>query len=180
MPIQFQSTTRNRASGGFTLIEIMVALLIFSIGLLGLAMLQATGLKFNTDSYARTQATILAYDLIDRMRANVVGVKAGNYCITSANPCKTTAKPGTAENCGDTTAGCDSSQKLAVYDLTQWYDLQNNFLAPAATPSSLTSTVITTTPGGQAMNRYTITMRWKERENDIEQTWVFDLSDTGI
>ena len=179
MPTQFQSTTRNRASGGFTLIEIMVALLIFSIGLLGLAMLQATGLKFNTDSYARTQATILAYDLIDRMRANVAGVKAGNYCITAASPCKTTAKPGTAEYCGDT-GGCDSSQKLAVYDLTSWYDLQDKFLAPAATPSSLTSTVITTTPGGQALNRYTITMRWKERENDIEQTWVFDLSDTGI
>jgi type IV pilus assembly protein PilV len=157
----------------------MVALLIFSIGLLGLAMLQGTGLKFNTDSYARTQATILAYDLIDRMRANVAGVQAGNYCITSATPCTTTAKPGTPEYCGDT-GGCDSSQKLAVYDLTQWYDLQDTFLAKADTPSSLTSTVITTTPGGQALNRYTITMRWKERENDIEQTWVFDLSDTGI
>ncbi len=180
MPTQFQSATRNRANGGFTLIEIMVALLIFSIGLLGLAMLQATGLKFNTDSYARTQATILAYDLIDRMRANVAGVQAGNYCITSASPCTTTAKPGTAENCGDTTSGCDSSQRLAVYDLTQWYDLQGRFLAPAATPSSLGSTVITTTPGGKAMNRYTITMRWKERENDIEQTWVFDMSNTGI
>lgn len=179
MPNLFQPTTRHRASRGFTLIEIMVALVIFSIGLLGLAMLQTTGLKFNTDSYMRTQATILAYDLIDRMRANLVAVQAGNYCITSVTPCTTTAEPGTAETCGDTTAGCDSSQRLAMYDLTYWYALQKEYLAPASTPSSLTSTAVTT-PSGQAINRYTITMRWKERENDIEQTWVFDMSTAGI
>ena len=174
MPIQFQSTTRNRASGGFTLIEIMVALLIFSIGLLGLAMLQATGLKFNTDSYARTQATILAYDLIDRMRANKVAADAGNYCITSVTPCTTTAPPGTAENCADTSLGCDSSQKVAKYDITSWYGLQDLFLAPAAARSSLEGTT-TATPSGKTIVQYKITMRWKERENDIEQTWVFEL-----
>jgi len=153
----------------------MVALLIFSIGLLGLAMLQATGLKFNTDSYARTQATILAYDLIDRMRANKVAADAGNYCITSVTPCTTTAPPGTAETCADTpVVGCDSSQKVAVYDLTYWYGLQDRFLAPAATRSSLEGTT-TATPSGKTIVQYKITMRWRERENDIEQTWVFEL-----
>lgn len=174
MPTQFQSTTRNRASGGFTLIEIMVALLIFSIGLLGLAMLQATSLKFNNDSYMRTQATILAYDLIDRMRANKVAADAGNYCITSVAPCTTTAPPGTAETCADTAAGCDSSQRVAAYDITYWYDLQLKFLSQAASRSSLARTA-TTTPSGKNIFQYTITMRWKERENDIEQTWVFEL-----
>lgn len=56
--------------GGFTLVEVLVALLVLSIGLLGLAALQTTSLRFNTSAYYRTQATMLAYDLADRMRAN--------------------------------------------------------------------------------------------------------------
>ena len=172
MPSQFQSTTRNRANGGFTLIEIMVALLVLSIGLLGLAMLQATGLKFNTDSYLRTQATILAYDLIDRMRANKVAADAGNYCISS--PTTTTAPPATAVTCADSAPGCTSVAQLAAYDLTRWYEMQASFLAPAASPSSFARTTVTTA-SGQTIFQYTITMRWKERETDLAQTWVFEL-----
>jgi len=41
---------------GFTLIEILVALLVLSLGLIGLAMLQATGLRYNNESYMRSQA----------------------------------------------------------------------------------------------------------------------------
>ncbi|MGB5298560.1 MAG: type IV pilus modification protein PilV, partial [Thiogranum sp.] len=56
---------------GFTLIEVMVAVLVMSIGLLGLASLQATSLRFNNDSSAQTQATYLANDMVDRMRTTV-------------------------------------------------------------------------------------------------------------
>lgn len=58
------------AQKGFTLIEIMVAVVILAIGLLGLAGLQATSLRFNNSAYYRSQATNLAYDMADRMRAN--------------------------------------------------------------------------------------------------------------
>lgn len=57
-------------SRGLTLVEILIALLVLSIGLLGLAGLQTMSLKFNTSAYHRTQATALAYDMADRMRAN--------------------------------------------------------------------------------------------------------------
>ncbi len=56
--------------GGLTLIEVLIALVVLSIGLLGLAGLQTTSLQSNTSAYHRTQATALAYDLADRMRAN--------------------------------------------------------------------------------------------------------------
>ncbi len=59
-----------RGNEGFTLLEILVAVLVLSIGLLGIAGLQVTGLRFNHSAYARTQATLLAYELADRMRAN--------------------------------------------------------------------------------------------------------------
>ena len=49
--------------------EVLVALLVLSIGLLGLAALQTQGLRFNNEAYYRTQATALAYEVIDLMRA---------------------------------------------------------------------------------------------------------------
>ena len=55
---------------GFTLIEVLIAALVLSIGLLGLAGLQSVSLKMNQGSYLRTQATNLAYEITDVMRAN--------------------------------------------------------------------------------------------------------------
>lgn len=55
---------------GATLIEVLIAVVVLSIGLLGLAGLQATSVKSNHSAYQRSQATLLAYDLADRMRAN--------------------------------------------------------------------------------------------------------------
>ena len=55
---------------GFTLLEVLVAVLVLSIGLLGLAGLMASSLKNSHSAYYRTQATWLAYDALDRMRAN--------------------------------------------------------------------------------------------------------------
>jgi type IV pilus assembly protein PilV len=55
---------------GFSLIEMLVALLIVTIGLLGVAGLQAYSLKNNTSAYHRSQANALVYDIFDAMRAN--------------------------------------------------------------------------------------------------------------
>lgn len=71
---------------GMTLVEILVALLVLSIGLLGLAGLQTMSLRFNSSAYYRTQATALAYGLADRMRANRAAALAGNYDVALANP----------------------------------------------------------------------------------------------
>jgi len=66
---------------GFTLVEILVTLVVMSVGLLGLAALQLTSLKANHGSATRTQAVYLAYDIIDRMRANPTAAAANNYDI---------------------------------------------------------------------------------------------------
>ena len=55
---------------GFSLLEIMITLLIISFGLLGIAGIIINSLKNNQSSYSRTQASMLANDIIDRMRAN--------------------------------------------------------------------------------------------------------------
>lgn len=67
------------SQSGFTMIEVLVAIVVLSFGLLGLAGLQADGLRNNTSAYARSQASLMAYDMLDRMRANLQGVRNGNY-----------------------------------------------------------------------------------------------------
>lgn len=67
---------------GLSLIEVLVTLLITSVGLLGLAALQARSLQFNHGAYLRSQANILAYDMADRMRLNKDDARAGSYNIS--------------------------------------------------------------------------------------------------
>lgn len=66
---------------GFTLIEVLIAALVLAIGLLGMASLQAVSMQFNHGALLRTQATNLAYEITDAMRANVARAKAGDYEI---------------------------------------------------------------------------------------------------
>lgn len=69
---------------GFTLIEVMVAIVVLSIGLLGLAGLMASSLKNSHSAYLRTQATWFAYDVLDRMRANRAVALAKGYDLALA------------------------------------------------------------------------------------------------
>ena len=67
------STKLPRARGaqrGTTLIETLVALVVLSIGLLGIAALQMTSLRNNRGAHLRSQAQVMAYDIADRVRAN--------------------------------------------------------------------------------------------------------------
>ena len=100
---------------GFSLLEVLIALLILSIGLLGLAALQTTGLRSNQMASMRTTATQLAYDITDRMRANPEAVAdTANKPYETAN---TDAAPTIVTNCNS--ADCTTAQ-LATFDLAQW------------------------------------------------------------
>jgi len=105
--------TLNQKQQGFGLIEILVSMLILSVGLLGMAGLQVQSLRFNNEAYLRTQATVLASDIVDRMRTNrTAAIDSDSYRFAlndsptaSATACETNA--------------C-SAGNIAAYDFTQW------------------------------------------------------------
>ncbi len=72
---------RLTGSTGFTLIEILVALLITALGVMGLAAAQLNALRFEQTAQQRSLASILAYDILDRMRANRAAALSGRYDI---------------------------------------------------------------------------------------------------
>lgn len=98
--------TRTR---GFTLIEVLVALLVLGIGLLGVAGLQSATMGLNHGSYLRSQATVLAQDIVDRMRSNPRATANGNYDQGTASQ---------NNGCTDV-AGCTTTD-MAGHDLYQW------------------------------------------------------------
>lgn len=72
---------------GFSMIEVLVTVLVVAIGLLGLAGLQGVSVRNNHSAYLRSQATHLAYEIVDAMRANLTVARAGGYDIAlSATP----------------------------------------------------------------------------------------------
>jgi type IV pilus assembly protein PilV len=125
----------GRAQRGMTLVEVLVTLVLVSVGLLGVAALQLTTLKDNKDAYVRSQASALAGDILDRMRANTAAFRAGQYDVTWD-------QTGTT----GTTAG---------QDLTAWQNAINNLLPGGATVAS----------GAIARNGniVTVSIRWSER-----------------
>ena len=87
---------------GFSLIEVLVTMVIISFGLLGIAGVIVNALKNNNSSYARTQASVLANDIIDRMRANRTTAETAPYAYNLA----LTADP--------------AGSGVVLNDLTQW------------------------------------------------------------
>lgn len=137
---------------GFGLIEVLVALVVLSIGLLGLINLQIRGHQYSDSARQRSQATFLAYDILDRMRANRDQVINGEYDLTMSTSLST---PATSDICSTTTATC-SPDVLAAYDLWEWKNDLSNSL-PNADASIAKNSLIATA------NVYQITIQWNTK-----------------
>ncbi len=140
-------------ANGFTLLEVLIALVIFSFGLLALAALMAKGLQYNTSALHRSYASAQAYDIADRMRANRLGITAGNYDSIS----------GIGSDPGCIATGCTPAQ-MAQYDGWAW-NSANAALLPSGSGS-------VTTDG----TTYTITVTWDDdRDGPPLDNFVFQL-----
>lgn len=155
----------RRGSRGMTLIEVLIAIVIFAIGLLGIAALQVAGLRYTKSSQTRVIAAMQAENMADRMRTNSRAVADGDY----ANP---------AAMSTDCDTGTCTAAELAAFDTARWLASLRESLGASASDTSVNGTVcLDSTPDdGTAADWncdnsgdiYAVKIEWLERR--IERT----------
>jgi type IV pilus assembly protein PilV len=101
---------------GVSLIEILVAIIVLAVGILGLTGMQLTATKYNKEASLRSVATLTAVEIADRMRSNIAGVKAGSYNRDKSYADALTAVG--APSCGST-SDCTAAT-MADLDINAW------------------------------------------------------------
>lgn len=130
---------RNRVNrldqeSGMSLLEVMVAVVVLSVGLIGVASLMLTSMRNNDATLARTQSTMLANEMYEKILANLPGAAAGHYSVSFASTLPTTATP----MCD--TAIC-STQQIAVWDIATWAARINKVLVGSDAEITVDSSV---------------------------------------
>ncbi len=139
------SPAARRRSGGFTLVEAMVALIVLSVGLLGIAALYVETLRANRTSLHRTQAVNVATDIADRMRSNRL--------------------PADAYACGSPCDPATGGNAIAVADLTDWVtEIQTQL--PGGTADVTFTAATATTPAA-----YVVDIGWDEVGQTAQATF---------
>lgn len=141
---------------GVGLIEVLIAVLVLSIGFLGIAALQARSLSMNNSSMARSVATIDSYSILDAMRADLASAQSGAYNTTvKANACpsdkSTLANAQLGQWCGQLAAGLGASATTTgtitctglIGDCTVTVSFDDSKSKSAATDTSGTQTITT-------------------------------------
>ncbi len=139
---------RRRGESGFTMVEVMVALVVLAIGLLGIGALLLKSLQAGRTATYRTQAVNLAADLADRIRANRTAQDAYGTLFDD--------DPAVVGAC-DTTGGCDDDD-LAATDLKRWKDTIAQLL-----PEGEGQVVVTLPAAPGEPTNYLISIQWTEQ-----------------
>ena len=139
-----------RNSKGFSLVEVLIALIIMSVGMLGIAGLYVHSMQAGRTSMLRHHAVTLAGDIADRLRANPTAGAA--Y----------TAASGANNNCVAAGTNCSALQ-MAEHDIGLWQAQAANFLPPFDDQSQQ---VVVTFDDAAIPPTYTITVRWDEPTPD--------------
>lgn len=124
---------RRANSRGAGLVEVLIAVLVMAIGLLGIAAMQASALRNSQSALERSQAVVQTYAILDSMRANRSAALAGAYDI--------------GMTCAPPAAGT-----LVQSDLSRWISAMQDTLNPSACASI-----------ARNGNAFTVTVRWNDQ-----------------
>jgi len=147
---------------GFSMLEVLIAVLVFSLGIIGLAGLLIFAIQSNHVAYLRTQATFLAHNMADRMSANPAGLwgNGGNSFYNGSYP--------VSASTASCAAGCNP-QQLADYDKAQWSTQLTTFLPNAHGNINCITSGIAYTPNAAQIDMRppyagtcTMTLTWNE------------------
>ncbi len=125
---------------GFTLLEVLIAMLVLAIGLLGIAAMQLRGLQYSHDAYIRSQISVLASDIADRIRLNKAN--ASDYEVTHT---VTVTRP----------TGCTNATATANNDLTCWHAQVYDALPPDSKADI----------SADAAGMFTVTLSWRDKND---------------
>lgn len=160
-----KAITRNPAAlflqRGIGLIEVLISMLIISVGVLNIVALQTVAKKSNFDALQRTSATILARDIIEKMRGNPISL---NRYLTTGVGGGTLTQP--AVTC--TAAAKCNSMQLAAYDMWLWEDALDGASESRSidgvnteTGGMVSPTACITGPASGGAGVYTISIVWR-------------------
>lgn len=152
----------RRKDTGFSLLEVLIALLVLSVGLLGIAGLQTFSLQFNHQSYERTQATLLISDIAERITANPLAARANRY-----DGVLDTAMASSYSGYGGCPSSCSTTSELATYDLFLWKSALENSKILAQGTGSITR-IIDAADADAVI--HDITVQWVENNLPASQT----------
>ncbi len=157
---------------GIGLIEILVAVIILSIGFLATGRMQVEGIRSSQEAYFRSQAASLAKDMADRMRSNPAGVEAGFYDGLSTTQ---GIQPSSCIAAGSNTA-CTPAM-VTQNDLAEWTAFFNNTSADFIPLLPSSATIPASASITLAGNIYTISVVWSEPVDgtDTAQTYSIRL-----
>ena len=142
---------------GFSLIEALVAFLILSVGMLGIASLQTMSLKSGHTAAMRTVAVMKVEEVLESMRSNPAVI---------ASYAAGTADTGTDNGCSQTTvaaATCTPAQ-MALDEILRW---KNSLIEALPNNAATTASIVVTPPvAGSTLNLVVVTVNWSERDLD--------------
>ncbi len=145
---------------GFSLIELLVTIVVFSIGLLAVAGLQAVSKSSNYESLQRTTASHIAFGLLEEMRTNGNGI---DIYLASVDLGDNVIAAEPVPNCSAMGATCNAAQK-AVHDLWFWEGVTDGEMevgAEGAAGGLLQPTICIDGPPGGGAGVYTVTVVWR-------------------
>ncbi|MCP5327208.1 MAG: type IV pilus modification protein PilV [Steroidobacteraceae bacterium] len=166
-----------RGARGFMLVEVLVTIVIFTVGLLGVIGLQTLALSSSHLSSLRSEATVLVSDMAERMRANLPaangtgGIPTYDSVTPGTNACRAVYSTAVEPSPSDCTP-----EELAADDLQDWLDLVAQRLPAGSGIVCLDSTPDDGIPGGEdcdgAGEAYAIKVWWTERATRTDDATV--------
>ena len=152
--------TIRKNQGGFTLVELLVTVIIFSVGLLAIAGLQSVSKRSNFEALQRTTASHIAFGLLEDMRNNGGGI-VSYVAAGSLGGGTRGAAPGV--NCRAVGADCTPEER-AAFDLWFWENYADGALeinAQGSVGGVLSPTICITGPVDGSAGMYSVTVAWR-------------------